>query len=168
MKVSKNHLYLCVFTIAVFSFLLTVDIQARSGSFVSFSCNENKPYYRCNDGKKHKIANKVYQFVEVFEEGSKKDNFFMLPATIVAEESVTVIQVTHVKIISSAYGVFASNNGIIEIDRRSIKTAEVGVYAEKQGASVILTDAKIKVEDQESIQGTALFSSVDASIKMIG
>ncbi|WP_332061095.1 autotransporter family protein [Bartonella sp. CB74] len=168
MKVSKNHLYSCVFATAVFSFLSTVDIQARSDSFMSFLCNENKPYYRCNDGKRHTIDNKVYQFVEVFGEESKKNNSLMLLAPIVAEEFGTVIQATHVKIIGGAYGVLAANNGIIEIDRGSIETAKVGVYAEKEGASVILTDTKIKVGYQESIQGTALFSGVDASIKMIG
>ncbi|WP_208434196.1 autotransporter outer membrane beta-barrel domain-containing protein [Bartonella taylorii] len=191
---SKNHLYLCVFTAVISPFLSNIDVEARSFSSVSFSCSEGKLPYRCNDGAKHTITDKVYQSVNSSDEKSESENSFTTSAIIVAQEPNTVIQAMRVKIngidgVKDTYGIVASqggkvvlsdstlknvsigfraDSGTIEVNRGSIEANQMGVYAEKQGASVILTDAKIKVHGQGVGQKGALFSGFDASIKMTG
>lgn len=191
---SKNRLCLCVFAAAIFPFLSNIDIEARSFSSVSFSCSEGKLPYRCSDSAKHTITDKVYQLVKPSEEESKRKNSFTSSAAIVAQEPNTVIEAMRVQIngvdsIEDTYGIIASgggkvvlsdstlknvsigfraDGGAIEVNHGSIEANQMGVYAEKQGAFVILTNAKIKVHGQGIGQESALFSGFDADIKMTG
>ncbi|WP_179853400.1 autotransporter outer membrane beta-barrel domain-containing protein [Bartonella doshiae] len=193
-KFSKNNLYLWALTEVLFSFLSNLDVKASSRSPILFSCHESKPYFRCNDGKEHIINIKMYKFTEISKE-KEGDASFILPAVIVAQESGTIIQATRVEVqgsdivVGDTYGVIASrggkvilsdsvfkdvstglkaDNGMIVVDRGVIEVADIGVYAKNQGTSVILTQAKIKVERQEANQSAALFSSFGADIKMAG
>ncbi|WP_126603539.1 autotransporter outer membrane beta-barrel domain-containing protein [Bartonella vinsonii] len=192
-KVSKNHLYSCVFIGAVFSFLSNIEnVEARSHSSISLSCDESKLPYRCSDGTEHIIADKTYQFMIPSEKGD--DNSFLSSAAIVAQQQNTLIRAMRVKVeatgnIEDSYGVVVSQSGrvvlgdstlkgfstglkaesgTIEINRGSVEVTQLGVHADKQGASIILTDTKIKVESQNIEQKAALFSGVDANIKMSG
>ncbi|WP_198039435.1 autotransporter family protein [Bartonella refiksaydamii] len=191
---SKNRLYLCAFTAAIFPFLSNIDVEARPFSSISFLCGEGKLPYRCSDGAEHIITDKVYQLVKSSEKESERENSFTSSAVIVAQEPNTVIQATRVQIngidgVKSTYGIVASqggkvvlsdstlknmsigfraDNGTIEVNRGSVQATQMGVYAEKTGTSVILMDAKIKVHGQGSGQESALFSGFDAGIKMMG
>ncbi|UNE53567.1 autotransporter family protein [Bartonella machadoae] len=194
-KISKNHLYSCVFIGIVFSFLSNVKgVEARSRSSVSLSCHEGKLPYRCGDGMKHTISDLTYQFRISSEEKNGDDHSFMSSAAIGAQKPNTIVQAMRVKVEETdnredTYGVIAeqggkvilsdsifkgvatglkAEGGVIEGERGAIEVTRVGVYAEKQGASVVLKDAKIKVEGQDIDQRTALFSGVDANIKMTG
>ncbi|WP_042995385.1 autotransporter outer membrane beta-barrel domain-containing protein [Bartonella quintana] len=194
-RVSKNRLYSRVFTAAIFFFLSNMNVEARSPSSVSLSCGGEKLPYRCSDGAKHTIIDKVYNFVGSSEEKNGSDDFFISSAVIVAQEPNTVIQVIRLKVEGTVgveedtYGVVASRggsvilsdsifknvstalraeSGTIEMNRGSIKSSQAGVYAEKQGASVVLTNVKIKVEGQDVGQEAALLSDVGADIKMMG
>ncbi|EJF81740.1 outer membrane autotransporter barrel domain-containing protein [Candidatus Bartonella washoeensis Sb944nv] len=194
MRVSKNRLYSCVFTAAIFSFLSNIDVKASSLSSVPLSCHEGKLPYRCSDGAKHTMSDKTYQFVVPFSEKNGGNNSLISSAAIVAQQPNTVIEATRVEVkatesLEGTYGVIASqggkvvlsdstfnnvstglsaDNGTIEVNRGSIKASQRGVYAEKQGTSVLLTNTKIELEGQGIGQGVALFSGVDAHIKMTG
>ncbi|MCZ2158281.1 autotransporter outer membrane beta-barrel domain-containing protein [Bartonella sp. 220] len=192
-KISKNRLYSCVFIGAVFSFLSNIEnVEARSLSSVSLSCSESKLPYRCSDATEHIIADQSYQFMISSEK--KDDNSFLSSAAIVAQQKNTIIRATRVKVETAnntedTYGVVASQSGkvvlsdstlksfsiglkaesgTIEINRGLVEVTQLGAHADKQGASIILTDTKIKVEGQNIRQKAALFSGVDASIKMTG
>ncbi|WP_345116658.1 autotransporter outer membrane beta-barrel domain-containing protein [Bartonella jaculi] len=194
MRASKNRLYSHVFTVAIFSFLPNIDVEARSSSLVSLSCDEGQLPYRCNDGAKHTISDKAYQFVTLPREKNGSNNSLISSAVIVAEEPNTVIQAMRVHVegtdsVKGTYGVialqggkvvlgdstfnnvstgFKADNGTIEVNRGSIEASQVGVYAEKQGTSVLLTNTQIKIEGQGIGQEVALFSGADARIKMTG
>ncbi|WP_273757074.1 autotransporter outer membrane beta-barrel domain-containing protein [Bartonella sp. MM73XJBT] len=193
-RVSKSRLYSCVFTTAIFSFLLNINVNANSPSSVLFPCEEGKLPYQCSDGVEHTISDKIYKFVKSSKEEKGRDNSLIFSAAIVAQKAGTVIQANRLKIssivgVQDTYGVVASqggkvvlndstfkdmstglraNKGIIEINRGTVEAIEIGVHAEKQGASVLLTNAKIKVKGQDFNQGVALFSGADAIIKMTG
>ncbi|MBB4076673.1 outer membrane autotransporter protein [Bartonella fuyuanensis] len=118
----------------------------------------------------------------------------MLPAAIVVKEPNTVIQAMRVEVEGIAgtediYGAVVSrggkivlsdsafknvsigvkaDSGMIEVNRGTIKAFQVAAYAEKLGASITLTNTKIKVEGQGSGQESALFVGADADIQMIG
>ncbi|WP_192813136.1 autotransporter outer membrane beta-barrel domain-containing protein [Bartonella rattaustraliani] len=193
-RISKNCLYSCVFTTALFSFLSNIDVGAHSHSSVLLSCNEDKTHYRCNDGKEHTISNKVYKLTKPFEKENGESNSLISSAVIGAQMANTVIQAKHIQVegaynIESLYGVvvsqggkvvlrdssfkhvstgFRADNGTIEVYGGLVEAIQSGVYAEKQDTSVILINAKVKVEGQESNQGAALFSGAGAHIKMNG
>ncbi|UTO28001.1 autotransporter family protein [Bartonella harrusi] len=194
-KISKNHLYSCVFIGIVFSVLSNIKgVEARSRSSMSLSCNEGKLPYRCSDGMRHTISDQMYQFRISSEAMNGNGHSFMSSAAIGAQKPNTIIQAMRVKVEGTdnkedTYGVIASQggkvvlsnsvfkgfatglkaeSGMIEGKRGEIEATQVGVYAEKQGASVVLKDTKIKVEGQDIGQRTALFSGVDADIKMMG
>ncbi|KEC55592.1 autotransporter outer membrane beta-barrel domain-containing protein [Bartonella koehlerae] len=196
-RFSKNRLYSCVFTAAIFSFLSGIDVEARSHSFVSLSCGEGKLPYRCSDGASHTISDKVYQFVKSTEEKNGSEASLISSTIIVAQQPNTVIQANRVQIngvdgagaTDNTYGVVASQggkvvlsdstlkdistglraeSGTIEVNRGLVKATQVGVYADKQGTSVLLTNTKIKVKSRDFNQGVALFNGADAVIKMKG
>ncbi|WP_317994039.1 autotransporter family protein [Bartonella gliris] len=193
-RVSKSRLCSCVFTAVIFSFLLNIDVVARSLSSVSLSCNEGQLPYRCSDGAEHTISDKTYQFVAPFREKNGSIDPLIESAVIVAKEQNTVIQAMRVhveasKSVEGTYGVialqggkvvlsdstfnnvstgFKADNGTIGINRGSIKVTQVGVYAENQETSVLLTNTKINVGGQGNSQEIALFSAADARIKMAG
>ncbi|WP_375642406.1 MULTISPECIES: autotransporter outer membrane beta-barrel domain-containing protein [unclassified Bartonella] len=193
-KVSNNHLYLCVFTAAIFFLLLNINIEAHSHSFVSPLCDENKLPYKCSDGAKHTISDKVYKFTAPVKEKSGEGNSLMLPAAVVVQEPNTVIQAMRVEVeattgIEDSYGVFVSrggriflsdsafknvsiglkaDSGMIEVNRGTIEASQIAAYAEKRGASVTLTNTKIKVEGLGVGQESALFVRADAGIQMKG
>ncbi|WP_273723934.1 autotransporter outer membrane beta-barrel domain-containing protein [Bartonella sp. AU18XJBT] len=193
-KVSNNHLYSCVFTAAIFSLLLNINIEAHSHSFVSPLCDENKLPYKCSDGAKHTISDKVYKFTAPVKEKSGEGNSLMLPAAIVVQEPNTVIQAMRVEVeattgIEDSYGVFVlrggrivlsdsafknvsiglkADSGMIEVNRGTIEASQIAAYAEKRGASVTLTNTKIKVEGLGGGQESALFVRADAGIQMKG
>ncbi|MGF7157805.1 hypothetical protein GGR09_001174 [Bartonella heixiaziensis] len=198
---SKNRLCSCVFAAAIFSFLPNIDVEARSSSSVSVSCDERQLPYRCRDGAKHIISDKAYRIVMPFgkkvalsgEKNGGKDSLIS-SAVIVAEEPNTVIQAMRVHVESTedmegTHGVialqggevvlsdstfnnvstgFRADKGTIQLNRGSIKAFQVGVYAEKQETSVLLTNTKIKIEGQGIGQEAALFSGIDARIQMTG
>ncbi|WP_019218535.1 autotransporter outer membrane beta-barrel domain-containing protein [Bartonella florencae] len=193
-RVSKNYLYSCVFTTAVFSFSLNITVEAYSNSPLSLLCNESKLPYKCSDGVEHTISNKIYKFVKSSKERKEQDNFFTSSAVIVAQEANTIIQANRLQIsgvddVEDTYGVVASeggkvvlndsiiqglstgfraDRGIIEVNRGTVEATQRGVHAEMRGASVLLTNAKIRVKGQEVNKGVALFSGIDAVIKMRG
>ncbi|OLL54747.1 autotransporter [Bartonella henselae] len=193
-RLFKNCLYSWVFTAAIFSFLSNIDVEARSRSSVSLSCDESKLPYKCSDGAKHTISDKVYQLVKSSKEENGQDISLTSSAVIVAQQSNTIIQANRVQIsgiegVEDTYGVIASQggkvvlsdstlkdvstglraeSGTIEVNRGLVKATQVGIYAEKQGTSVLLTNAEIKVESQDIGQKAALFSGNDAVIKMKG
>ncbi|EJF86037.1 autotransporter outer membrane beta-barrel domain-containing protein [Candidatus Bartonella washoeensis] len=194
MRVSKNRLYSCVFTAAIFSFLSNIAVKASSSSSVSLSCNEGNLPYRCSDGTKHTMSDKTYQFFVPFSEKNGGKDSLISSAAIVAQQPNTEIQATRVEVeatesLEGAYGVIAlqggkvvlsdstfnnvstglsADNGTIEVNGGSIKAFQVGVYAEKKETSVLLTNVKIVVEGQGLGQEVALFNGVDARIKMTG
>ncbi|WP_375706715.1 autotransporter outer membrane beta-barrel domain-containing protein [Bartonella sp. AA126HLJHH] len=191
-KVSNNHLYSCVFTAAIFSFLLNINIEAHSHSYTSLSCDKNKLPYECSDGSKHTISDKVYKFTAPVKKKNGEDRSLMLPAAIVVQEPNTVIEAMRVEVegtasIEDIYGVFVSqggkivlsdsafknvsiglkaDSGMIEVNRGTIEASQIAAYAEKRGASVTLTNTKIKVEGLGIGQESALFVSADAGIQM--
>ncbi|WP_375648344.1 autotransporter outer membrane beta-barrel domain-containing protein [Bartonella sp. MU70NMGDW] len=191
-KVSKNHLYSCVFTAAIFSFLLNINIEAHSHSYTSLSCDENKLPYKCSDGVKHTISDKVYKFTVPVKEKNGEGSSLILPAAIVVQEPNTVIQAMRVEVEATAgiediYGVSVSqggrvvlsdsafknvsiglkaDSGMIEVNRGTIEASQFAAYAEKRGASVTLTNTKIKVEGLGIGQESALFVRADAGIQM--
>ncbi|WP_208441920.1 autotransporter outer membrane beta-barrel domain-containing protein [Bartonella raoultii] len=194
MRVSKNHLYSCVFTTAIFSFLLNISVKAHTDSSLAASCDKNQLPYKCSDGAEHTISEKVYKLTKSSKEEKGRDNFLTSSAVVVAQEPSTIIQANHLQISAvdgaeNTYGVVASqggkvvlsdstlkdvttglkaDKGTIEVNRGTVEATEIAVHAEKQGASVFLTNAKIKVKGQNFIQGIALFSGSDAVIKMTG
>ncbi len=194
MKFSKNRLHLYVLATAVFPFLLNRDVEAHSRSSVSLACEEGKLPYKCSDGASHMISDKIYQFVKSPKQENGQDGSLVSSAIIVAQQPNTVIQAVRLQIngvdgAEDTYGVIASRggkvvlsdstlkdvsmglraeSGRIEVNRGLVKATQVGVHAEKQGASVLLTSAEIKVEGQDIGQEAALFSGVDAGIKMKG
>ncbi|GAA5103204.1 hypothetical protein GCM10023260_16060 [Bartonella acomydis] len=155
-------------------------------------CDESQLPYRCSDGAEHRISNKIYKFVKPSEKEERGDNFLTASAVIVAQEPSTIIQADRLQIsgidgLEDTYGVMASqggkvvlndstfkdmitglraDRGTIEVNRGTVEAVKIGVYAEMQGASVFLTNAKIGVKRQDLNQGVALFSGVDAVIKM--
>ncbi|WP_142416721.1 autotransporter outer membrane beta-barrel domain-containing protein [Bartonella massiliensis] len=193
-KISNNRLYSCVFTAAIFSFLLNINVEAQSHSFVALSCDENKLPYECSDGEKHTISDKIYKFTGPVKLKNGEESSLTLPAVIEVQEPNTVIQAIRVEIEAAAgiediYGVVASrggkiilsdsafknlsigfkaDSGVIEIDRGTIKAFQVAAYAEKLGGSITLTDTKMKVEGQGNDRESALFVSHDASVQMKG
>ncbi|WP_144754709.1 autotransporter outer membrane beta-barrel domain-containing protein [Bartonella saheliensis] len=193
-KVSHNRLCSYVFTTVIFSFLLNINIEAHSRSFVSLSCNENKLPYECSDGEKYTISDKVYKFTAPVKPKNGEGSSFTLPAAIGAKEPNTVIQAMRIKVEGTAdvediYGAVVSrggkivlsdsafknvsvglkaDHGIIEVNRGTIESSQIAAYAEKVGTSVRLTDTKIKVEGQSTDQESALFISADADIQMKG
>ncbi|WP_273760593.1 autotransporter outer membrane beta-barrel domain-containing protein [Bartonella sp. ML70XJBT.G] len=194
-RVSKSQLYSCVFTTAIFPFLLNTNVNASSRLPVSLRCNENQLPYQCSDGAEHTISDKIYKFVKSSKKEEKgRGNFLTSSAAVVAQKTGTIIQANRLQMsgvdgAENAYGVVASqggkvvlndstfkdmstglraDNGIIEINRGTVEANEIAVHAEKQGASVLLTNTKIKVKGQDFNQGIALFSGVDAIIKMTG
>ncbi|MBX4336288.1 autotransporter outer membrane beta-barrel domain-containing protein [Bartonella raoultii] len=192
-RVSKNRLYACVFTATIFSFLLHMNAKVYADSSVLFSCDKNRLPYRCGDGKKHIIGDKVYQFIAPLEKKNREENSLISSAVIGAQEPNTIIQAMRVQVrgidgLRDSYGVVASrggkvvlndstfknisiglraDDGIIEVNRGEITTFQGGVYAEKQGTSVILANSTIKIEGQAIGQEMALFSGADANIQMI-
>ncbi|MET3560291.1 hypothetical protein ABID39_000983 [Bartonella japonica] len=193
-RVSKIRLCLCVFTTAIFSFLPNIEVVAHSHSYASLSCSESEAYYRCNDGEAHTINNKVYKLMTFFEKENGNNNSPISFAVIGAQMANTVIQAISVKVegndnIKDVYGVvvsqggkvvlsdstfkhvstgFKADNGVIEVYGGFVEAIQAGVYAEKQGTSVILTNAKITVKNREDNQGAALFSRIGANIQMKG
>lgn len=193
-KVSNNRFYSYVFTAAIFSFSLNINIEAHSRSFVSLSCDENKLPYECRDGAKHTISDKIYKFPASVKPKNEEGSFFTLPAAIGVQEPNTVIQAMRIEVegtagIEDLYGAVVSqggkivlsdsafknvsiglkaDRGIIEVNRGTIEASQVAAYAEKAGASVKLTNTKIKVEGQGNGQESALFVSADADIQMKG
>ncbi|WP_183229043.1 autotransporter outer membrane beta-barrel domain-containing protein [Bartonella callosciuri] len=191
-RVSKSGFYSCVFIAIIFSFLSDRGVEAHYHPSISFLCDEGKLPYRCSDGAKHKITDKIYQFIKSSKEENGHGDFLISSAVIVAQEPGTVIQASHVTInnfdgVEGAYGVIAlqggkvilsdsifknvsigllADSGTIEANRGVVEATQVGVYAEKSGTSVILTDAKIQVSGQDIGQNAALFSGADANIKM--
>lgn len=191
-KVSKNRLYSCVFTAAIFSFLLNTNIEAHSRSFVLLSCDENKLPYECRDGAKHTISDKIYKFTAPVKEKNGEGSSLILPAAIVVQEPNTVIQAMRVEVegisgIEDIYGAVVSrggrivlsdsafknvsvglkaDSGIIEVNRGTIEASHIAAYAEKQEAAVRLTNTKIKVEGQGIGRESALFVGADAGIQM--
>ncbi|PIT68207.1 autotransporter outer membrane beta-barrel domain-containing protein [Bartonella tribocorum] len=193
-KVFSNCLYLCVFTVAIFSFLLNINVEAHSRSFASQSCNENKLPYECSDGAKHTISDKRYTFTAPVKSKNEKGERLALPAAIGAKEKNTVIQAMRIEVeapagIKDIYGVvvsrggkivlsdsafknvpigFKADGGVIEANRGTIEASQVAAYAENGGASVTLTNTKIKVEGQGIGQESALFVRTGANIQMKG
>ncbi|WP_273754292.1 autotransporter outer membrane beta-barrel domain-containing protein [Bartonella sp. MM73XJBT.G] len=193
-KVSNNRLYSCVFTAVIFSFLLNINIEAHSRSFVSLSCDENKLPYECSDGVKHTISDKIYKFTAAVKQKNAEGSSFAFPAAIGVQEPNTVIQAMRIEIegtagIEDIYGAVVSrggkivlsdsafknvsvglkaDHGIIEVNRGIIEASQVAAYAEKVGASVTLMNTKIKVEGQGIGQESALFISTNAGIQMKG
>ncbi|EJF86078.1 autotransporter outer membrane beta-barrel domain-containing protein [Bartonella rattimassiliensis] len=194
-KVSKNRLCSCVFTAAIFSFLLNINIEAHSHLFVSFSCDESKLPYGCRDGTTHIISDKIYKFTAPVKEKNGEGSTLMLPAAIIVQEPNTVVQAMRVKVegtatgIEDIYGIVVSrggkiflsdsdfknvsiglkaDSGIIEVNHGTIEASQIAAYAEKQGASVILTNTKIKVGGQGIGRESALFVNTDAGIQMTG
>ncbi|GAA4666015.1 autotransporter outer membrane beta-barrel domain-containing protein [Bartonella pachyuromydis] len=193
-RVPKSHLYSCVVTTAIFPFLLSININASSRSSVSLPCEEGKLPYQCSDGTKHTISDKIYKFTKSSKEEKRRGNSLSNFATVVAQQTGTVIeanrlQMSGVNDVKDTYGVIASqggkvvlndstfkdvstglraDKGVIEVNGGTVEATEIAVHAEKQGASVLLTNAKIKVKGQDFSQGIALFSGTDAIIKMTG
>ncbi|PIT69343.1 autotransporter outer membrane beta-barrel domain-containing protein [Bartonella tribocorum] len=193
-KVSHNRFYSCVFTAAIFSFSLNINIEAHSRSFGSPSCDENKLPYECNDGAKHTISDKIYKFTASVKPKNEEGRFLTVPTAIGAQKPNTVIQAMRIEVegtagIENFYGAIVSqggkivlsdsafknvsiglkvDGGIIEVNRGKIEASQVAAYAEKVGASVTLTNTKIKVEGQGTGQESALFVSADADIQMKG
>ncbi|WP_254493622.1 autotransporter outer membrane beta-barrel domain-containing protein [Bartonella sp. B1099] len=192
-KVFHNRLYSCVFTAAIFSFLLNTNIKAHSRSLVSLSCDESKLPYECSDGAKHTISDKIYKFTAPVQPKSE-EGILTLPAAIGVQELNTVIQAMRIEVegtagIEDIYGAVVSrggkivlsdsafknvsiglkaDRGIIEVNHGIIEATQVAAYAEKVGASVRLTNTKIKVEGQGIGQESALFVTADADIQMKG
>ncbi|WP_273717933.1 MULTISPECIES: autotransporter outer membrane beta-barrel domain-containing protein [Bartonella] len=193
-KVSNNRFYSCVFTAAIFSFSLNINIEAHSRSFVSLSCDENKLPYECSDGAKHTISDKIYKFPASVKPKNEEGSFLTLPAAIGVQKPNTIIQAMRIEVegtasIEDIYGAVVSkggkiilsdsalknvsiglkaDGGIIEVNRGKIEATQVAAYAEKVGASVTLTNTKIKVEGQGIGQESALFVNADADIQMKG
>ncbi|WP_273758267.1 autotransporter outer membrane beta-barrel domain-containing protein [Bartonella sp. AU55XJBT] len=193
-KVSHNRLYSCVFTAAIFSFLLNTNVKAHSRSLVSLSCDENKLPYECSDGAKHTISDKIYKFTAPVKSNNEEESSINLSAAIGVQEPNTVIQAMRIEVegtagIEDIYGADVSrggkivlndsafknvsiglkaDRGIIEVNRGTIEASQVAAYAEKVGTSVTLTNTKIKVEGQGIGQESALFVSADADIQMKG
>lgn len=193
-RVSKSHLYSCVFTTAIFPFVLNINVNASSSSSVSRPCHENQLPYQCNDGAEHTISDKTYKFVKSSQEKKGRGNSLTSSAAVVAQKTGTIIQANRLQMsgvdgVQDTYGVVASqggkvvlsdstlkdvttglraDKGTIEVNRGTVEATEIAVHAEKQGASVLLTNAKIKVKGQNFAQGIALFSSADAIIRMTG
>ncbi|QEE12027.1 autotransporter outer membrane beta-barrel domain-containing protein [Bartonella krasnovii] len=193
-KVSNNRLYSCVFTAVIFSFLLNINIEVHSRSFVSLSCDENKLPYECNDGAKHTISDKIYMITVPVKPKNGEGSSLTLPAAIGVQEPNTVIQAMRIEVKGTAgvediYGAVVSrggkivlsdsafknvsvglkaDHGIIEVNRGTIEASQVAAYAEKVGASVTLTNTKIKVDGQGIGQESALFINADAGIQMKG
>lgn len=191
-RVSKSHLYSCVFTTAIFPFLLNINVNASASSSVSLPCHENQLPYKCSDGIEHTISDKIYKFVKSSQEERGRGNSLISSAAIVAQKTGTVIQANRLKIssvdgVKDTYGVVASqggkvvlndttlkdvttglraDKGVIEVNRGAVEANDIAVHAEKQGASVLLTNTKIKVKGQDFSQGIALFSGTDAVIKI--
>lgn len=193
-KISHNRLYSCVFTAAIFSFLFNMDIEVHSRPFVSLSCDKNKLPYECSDGAKHTISDKIYKFTAPIQPKSEEESSLSLPFAIAVQEPNTVIQAMRIEVegtesIEDIYGVVVSrggkivlsdsafknvsiglkaDRGIFEVNRGTIEATQVAAYAEKVGASVTLTDTKIKVEGQGIGQESALFVTADAGVQMKG
>ncbi|WP_273783480.1 autotransporter outer membrane beta-barrel domain-containing protein [Bartonella sp. AU15XJBT] len=193
-KVSNNRFYSCVFTAAIFSFSLNINIEAHSRSFVSLSCDENKLPYECSDGAKHTISDKIYKFTAPVKSNNEEESSINLSAAIGVQEPNTVIQAIRIEVegtagIEDLYGAVVSkggkiilsdsalknvsiglkaDGGIIEVNRGKIEATQVAAYAEKVGTSVTLTNTKIKVEGQGIGQESALFVNADADIQMKG
>ncbi|WP_455477596.1 autotransporter outer membrane beta-barrel domain-containing protein [Bartonella sp. B41] len=189
-RIYRKCLCSCVFTATVvFYFLSNINVKAYPDQKVPFLCERRTLPYRCNDGKNHIISNGVYSFTEFSKkERGEEDDFFTLPHVIIAQGAGTAIQAMNMQI-KGTYGVLASkmgkiilkdsifenvpiglvaDDGIIEVNGGSIGASKLGVYAENQGSSVILKDAKINVEGQKNNRGVALFSNSSANIKMTG
>ncbi|WP_017196465.1 autotransporter outer membrane beta-barrel domain-containing protein [Bartonella birtlesii] len=186
-RVSKSHLCSCVFTTAIFSFLLNISVEARSHSSLLPLCDESQLPYKCSDGAEHTISNKIYKFVKSSKEEKER-------VVIIAQEPNTIIQANRLQIssvdsVEDTYGVMAlqggkvvlndpnfkdmttalkADRGTIEVNRGTVEAAEIGAHAEKLGASILLTNAKIRMKGQGLNQGVALFSGADAVIKMTG
>lgn len=193
-RVSNNRLYSCVFTAAIFSFLLNINIEAYSRSFVLPSCDENKLPYKCSDGAKHTISDKIYKFTAPVKPRNEEGSVLTLPAAIEVQEPNTIVQAMRIEVegtagIEDLYGAVVSqegkivlsdsafknvsiglkaDHGIIEVNRGEIEASQVAAYAEKVGSSITLTNTKIKVEGQDIGQESALFVRSGADIQMKG
>ncbi len=152
-KIFKNHLSLCVYTTAVLFFVPNVDAQVQVAAVNDkaqndenkFSCDENRAFYWCNDGKNHDISNKTYQ---------KTDNNADETVAIQASQGGTKIKGDNITIKDASnnngsdkgfwkYGIVADNGGFVEIEKGAIDFTNGAAVYTGAGAAVYLQEVSI-------------------------
>ncbi len=182
-KISKNHLPLCTFTTVVLFFVHNANVQSSGQN--KFSCKTSDPFYRCNDGAAHDIADKNYLFVddstdvaiEAVGAGTwiRAKDITVSPATGTNDDpekgswkhGVKISEGGKVSLINSTLkGVLigtAVNYGAIDVQGGSIDAVRVGVSVADRRSTVILTNTAI----QTGADAISLFSHGNAEIKMM-
>ncbi|MCZ2328971.1 hypothetical protein NPY00_05945, partial [Bartonella sp. F2] len=135
-KILKNHVYVCAFTTAIFSFLHNVTVCARVSSDVPNAkslvsrCgdqnNQSSQFDRCKDGQKHIINGKSYQLTGASEKEAPP------VLAIVVENKNTIVHATDIKVKAVpnsgvAYGVGIKKGGTAILDNPLFEGLAIGV-----------------------------------------
>ncbi|WP_332065669.1 autotransporter outer membrane beta-barrel domain-containing protein [Bartonella sp. CB189] len=203
---SKNQLSLCTFTTAFLFFTHNANSNTANTNAANtnvahtnaansnvkpprediFTCNENAPSYRCNDGKKHDISHRTYN--------PGKDIYGAITAskknTSINAENVTIDGVNISSNLNSEesglrYGVRIFEEGKVSLKKSKLKGVSIGVdvdygtfemdigliEATRRGVSVGGRQSLITLTNSKIEMGTnaiGLFSHNNAKVKMEG